>query len=330
MGKYITFLGALVIVSLLMNCSTPESEVDQQNVSFSPEKKIEPVEPHESDDGVEQGPVMEEAEENVYYLCFTGDNNPELCLSIKFVNNKAIHASYNGNPEGMQMVYLKDTLINLGGPVRIISDYQELYDGKENGFYEITSAGNYTYVKYIRRKDGKKFNFSIDFDRSIVNDEYTTKPCCNETLKEDPKWIISEDGFGKINRQTTILEAKENNWIKEGIYSNGEGDFDTYVIEGEEGDFVAYVWEGENGKIRSIDVFSDKAYLENGIKLGTSYTELRKVYPKISVNGSEIEGRVSAKSGNFSFLLSHREWSYNLQEIEKLEASVVEGITIHF
>jgi hypothetical protein len=329
-GKYITFLVALVVGSFFLNCSTPTTKTAQNADSLSPKEETEPVEPHESDDGVEQGPAAEEAEENFYYQCFTGDNNPDLCLSIKFVNNKGTEASYNGNSEGMRLFFIKDTVINLGGPVRLVANYQELYNGKENGFYEITRAGNYTYVKYIRGKDGKEFNFSIDLDRSLEYDTYTTKPCCNKAKEAASEWEISEDGFHNLHAQTTISEALQNNWIKEGIYSSGEGDFDTYVMEDEEGNILAYVWQGKNGKIRSIDVLSNKAYIDNGIKLGSTFAELNEAYPGISANGSEIEGRVYAESANFSFLLSHREWSYNLKELDKLKTSVVEGITIRF
>jgi len=53
--------------------------------------------------------------------------------------------------------------------------YDEILLGIKSGSYTITHQGNYDYLTYTAR-DGKVFNYTIDFKKSEENGEYKKTP----------------------------------------------------------------------------------------------------------------------------------------------------------
>jgi hypothetical protein len=110
------------------------------------------------------------------FKCFTCDSKPNLQFSMCFENDKAIYVKYKGQDETMELLFLK-TKNPKKEVATYIETYNEMYRGAVNGTYTITHSGNYDYVVYTRKKDGKKFEFTIDLDRSVINEEYRKTPC---------------------------------------------------------------------------------------------------------------------------------------------------------
>ena len=118
----------------------------------------------------------------------------------------------------------------------------------------------------------------------------------------------------------TIPEAKKLFPIRKTTEKNGEGTFDVYESAQEESDanFTIYV-DKQGGKevIKSMELRSDCATKE-GIKVGSTLADLRKAYPKLVAHGSEIESRVTAEGGGYSFLLNTSSNKYNLDQATNL------------
>jgi len=108
-----------------------------------------------------------------YFLCFTENENSKLKLSIAYEKGKAVYVKYKGQDESMRLKYVKETYQGRN----TMTTYSEQYRGKVNGTYVITHSGNWDYVTYIRKRDNKKFEFTIDHESSIVNEEYRRTPC---------------------------------------------------------------------------------------------------------------------------------------------------------
>ncbi|NJB83068.1 hypothetical protein [Wenyingzhuangia aestuarii] len=108
-----------------------------------------------------------------HYICYNADNNKNLKIWIRFHNNKAISVKYKGSKTAISLNYLKEEFLKGGAHPTIITHYNELYNGKINGQYILTHSGIWDYVKYIRGKDQKEFNFTIDHN----SNNYSSKPC---------------------------------------------------------------------------------------------------------------------------------------------------------
>ena len=110
--------------------------------------------------------------ENTYsYVCFNEDSLSNLSLWLAFEKGVAKKVKYKGMEEAMDLAFIKDTNTNVGGSYPVIEAmYHEIYGGKTNGTYLHTHSGNWDYVKYIRGKDGKVFNFTIDHDKNPHGD----------------------------------------------------------------------------------------------------------------------------------------------------------------
>lgn len=113
-----------------------------------------------------------------FYMCFTNDTNPKLALSVTFnsTSEKATFIKYKGQKETMLLSYLKRS-VPAKGDAAYETTYSEKYHGKQTGTYIFTHSGNWDYIKYIRKKDGKIFNFTINLETSIKDDGYRKTPC---------------------------------------------------------------------------------------------------------------------------------------------------------
>ena len=103
---------------------------------------------------------------------------------------------------------------------------------------------------------------------------------------------------------------------------NGEGTFEIYEIKDFGNNPAGYFVSDFNdeGRVSDITVTTPKAATTEGIKVGSTFEELRKVFPNIEVHGSEIEGRTYAKANNLSYRLDVVNFSYEM-DISKIPAN---------
>lgn len=111
------------------------------------------------------------------YRCFECDDNAKLKISVEYnINEKPISVKYRGQKQSIGLAPIKRG--NKNYQSNAVESYNEILDGKIIGKYVFTHSGNWDYIVYIR-KDGKKFNFSVNLEESLNNnrDGYREKPC---------------------------------------------------------------------------------------------------------------------------------------------------------
>jgi hypothetical protein len=80
---------------------------------------------------------------------------------------------YEGQKEAMVLKYNKEESITGEAYPTIITYYDEVFEGKTNGRYMLIHSGVWDYVKYVRGKDRKIFEFTIDHQAG----PYAHTPC---------------------------------------------------------------------------------------------------------------------------------------------------------
>ncbi|WP_025743303.1 hypothetical protein [Aquimarina pacifica] len=111
-----------------------------------------------------------------HYICYTNNNDPSNIIWISYgTDGKAIQIKYKGMKAPIALVFDKQSEnLNPGGPYPVfVNYYNEIVDDKVNGVYKLTHSGVYDYVEYIKGKNSKILNFTIDHS---VN-QYGATPC---------------------------------------------------------------------------------------------------------------------------------------------------------
>jgi hypothetical protein len=105
--------------------------------------------------------------------------------------------------------------------------------------------------------------------------------------------------------------------IRKTKIKRAEGTFDVYVSAQEEsaGNDMDIYPETKGGKeVISHIEYTGTCATKEGIKVGSTLADLRKAYPTLKAHGSEMESRVTADGGGYSFLLSTASTDYNLDQ----------------
>lgn len=108
-----------------------------------------------------------------YYISYSSDDKTSKELMIAFTENgKALFAKYYGQSRQLELKFTKDE----SKGKNLVMYYDEILGGEVVGTYKLTHSGNYDYAEYTRKKDAKKFGFTINHAVTIMNDAYRTVP----------------------------------------------------------------------------------------------------------------------------------------------------------
>lgn len=112
------------------------------------------------------------------YKCFECDDNNELKISVEYVDDTPLSLKYKGQDSSIILKKIKGSLKTQNGTGNFTESYNEIVNGQPNGKYIFTHSGYYYYIEYFR-KDGKKFNFTINLDDSVNpdGDGFRLTPC---------------------------------------------------------------------------------------------------------------------------------------------------------
>ncbi len=168
-NKYFTILIAVCI--MLFSCkerannSTPEKQVD----TVSKAKALDSINQLKTEKVVEGGKNSDTIH---HYICFKDDKVSSRMIWVSYTEtNKALQVKYKGQKEAINLVFDKEEVISGGAKPTIIKYYNEIYKGQQNGTYKLTHSGIWDYVEYVRKKDGKTFNFTIDHESNPYGKE---------------------------------------------------------------------------------------------------------------------------------------------------------------
>jgi len=107
------------------------------------------------------------------YITYDSDTKNSKQLMIAFSDDgKALYAKYYGQGRHLKLKFIKKA----NDERNYYDYYDEIADGKVVGSYVLTHSGNWDYAEYTRKKDGKKFKFTINHDITIVDGAYRTSP----------------------------------------------------------------------------------------------------------------------------------------------------------
>jgi hypothetical protein len=140
------------------------------------------------------------------------------------------------------------------------------------------------------------------------------------TSSTDTQMLISPSSFRGIKVGDAI--SKHGDYVKKTKIKTGEGSFVAYEIRDFENNPAGYFYPDTKNKllVGDITVESPKASTEKGIKVGSTFQELLKAYPKIEVHGSEIESRTYATADKLTYRLDVANNTYEVDK-SKIPAS---------
>lgn len=141
--------------------------------------------------------------------------------------------------------------------------------------------------------------------------------------------LIGQNAFRGI--QVGDLISKHTDYIQKTKLKTGEGTFEVYEIKDFDNNPAGYFVPDPNNKqmVGDITVNSPKAQTIEGIKIGSTFQDLQKVFPGIAVHGSEIEGRTNAVAGNLSYRLNVANFSYEIDAAKIAATTKIMEITIN-
>lgn len=129
------------------------------------------------DNKITESTSVKKAGEIDHYICFRENDIKDLEISVSFdIYNNALEVKYKGQTNALLLHYIDEVIITPGKPATK-TIYSEMLDGVEIGIFEFTHTGNWDYAKYVRKKDGEEFNFTIDHDQTVTGSGYRIIPC---------------------------------------------------------------------------------------------------------------------------------------------------------
>ncbi len=111
-----------------------------------------------------------------YYQCFDADEHPNIKINVQYEKDVAVSVRYKGQRKSLMLVRAGQKLENEGAHPTVYTTYIEKKEGKTLGTYLMIHSGIWDYIEYTR-KDGKKFNFTINHALSLNGDSFRTTSC---------------------------------------------------------------------------------------------------------------------------------------------------------
>jgi len=152
----------------------------------------------------------------------------------------------------------------------------------------------------------------------------------NEPIIDDNALqIVDEGGYNNITLGGDIIDLEENGDLEKGSLETGEGSFDVWYFN-QHDERVGYVMNTpqEQNKVSSLSITSPSVKTESGVHVGTTWEDLKQKHPNLVAHGSEVEGRVTAIHGAYTYQLDTRNWEYDMDQNKIKPDAKVEEIII--
>lgn len=163
----------------------------------------------------------------------------------------------------------------------------------------------------VPSKSVEKTNDSIELEEEYIEDEMEFMP------------PIENDSYFGVMIGNRINEYQ--NVLKPGELETGDGVFDVhYIIH--KVDTLGYALG--NDIIESIHIWDSRGSTNDGVRIGTTFGELKDILKEPKVHGSEIEARVHVFNENHMYRLDYYSMEYNLDYSEIPNTAVVKEIII--
>ncbi|MCL7764230.1 hypothetical protein MPF19_12455 [Polaribacter sp. Z014] len=163
----------IILTTLILFISCKEKDAKTSNTK-EPKLEKQILKDYKPADSIDKKVAIDSVFKIDHYICYTFNDDKSKRIWIGFSKNKeTVKLKYEGQKEPLILKHSKEEFIEGGAHPTIINYYDEIYNGKVNGAYKLTHSGIWDYVKYIRGKDKKEFNFTIDHN----SNPYGSSPC---------------------------------------------------------------------------------------------------------------------------------------------------------
>jgi hypothetical protein len=151
------------------------------------------------------------------------------------------------------------------------------------------------------------------------------------TSSTDTQMLIATGGFRGITIGDKIANYTKTDYVKKTTIKTGEGSFVAYEISDFENNPAGYFYADSKNKllVGDITVETTKASTAKGIKVGSTFQDLLKVYPNIEVHGSEIESHTYATAEKLTYRLDVANNTYEVDKSKIPGSTKVTEILIH-
>lgn len=141
--------------------------------------------------------------------------------------------------------------------------------------------------------------------------------------------LIGPNSFRGIHVGDLI--SKHLEYVQKTKMRTSEGVSEAYEIKDFDNNPAGYFLPDPKDKllVGDITVNSLKARTAQGIKVGSTFQDLLKIYPAIEVHGAEIEGRTNATADNLSYRLDVANFSYEVDRAKIPATAKIMEITIN-
>ncbi len=146
-----------------------------------------------------------------------------------------------------------------------------------------------------------------------------------EDIEDDMKFMppIENDSYLGVVVGNNMNDHQ--NILKPGTLQTGEGVFDVhYIIY--KADTLGYAYG--NDIIESLHIWDPRGATNNGIRVGTTFGELKDILKEPKVHGSEIEARVHVFNEKHMYRLNYNSMEYNLDYLKIPDTVMVQEIII--
>lgn len=133
-------------------------------------------------------------------------------------------------------------------------------------------------------------------------------------IEDSDQFLITETGVMGFEIGETIDLSSKN--IKKSTWETGEGSFPGYALLDDNGEEVGFIFPQykDETKINMIQLSSSKYKTKEGLGVGSTFADLKKLHPTIETHGSEVEGSTGSTLGGLGFKLDIYFWSHEIDE----------------
>jgi hypothetical protein len=127
----------------------------------------------------------------------------------------------------------------------------------------------------------------------------------------------------KLGMNVDTLAKKLKGGLTMEKIKTGEGEFETYIFKAANLETIRiYPMEKDGQKrVHMVEYAGPLCKTEKGAGVSMTLGELRKIYPELTVHGSEVEGRTIATGEGWSFLLGTQVFTYGV-DIDKMNQDI--------
>lgn len=127
----------------------------------------------------------------------------------------------------------------------------------------------------------------------------------------------------KLGMNVDTLTKKLKGGLTMEKIKTGEGEFETYLFKAANLETIRIypIVKDSKKRVHMVEYAGSLCKTEEGATVSMTLGDLRKIYPELTVHGSEVEGRTIATANGWNFLLGTQVFTYGV-DIDKMNQDI--------